>query len=109
METCFHCKAPLTAPAAYLTAHGLPICAECLPILCEKYNWDRKSERVKRARGKMLEQLHPLSPEEMSWELETGLSSVPLLVERETLLSKEVLHEVASLLKIQGITPLEIM
>jgi len=75
--------------------------------LCEKYNWSRESQRIKRARRERLERLHPSSREEVDWRLETDLSSVPLLAERETLLSRELLHHVVSYLEIRGISTLE--
>ncbi|MEM3736943.1 MAG: hypothetical protein QXJ75_02465 [Candidatus Bathyarchaeia archaeon] len=109
MEICLNCQKPSKEPAAYLTSHRLPVCAECLPELCERYSWDRDSRKLRRAKRESLERLNPISPEEREWRIEVNLSSLLPLYEGEIELSADLINKVGSILEARGILALEAM
>lgn len=74
---CFRCNSDLKDPSAYITKERRPVCAECLPKLCDSYWWDEESSRLRRVRRGRFEPLRRFGPEEIEREVGFILATIP--------------------------------
>ncbi|MFQ5761444.1 MAG: hypothetical protein ACE5PO_00275 [Candidatus Bathyarchaeia archaeon] len=108
LESCHICQANIDDAAAYITSQAKPVCAKCLVIVSEEYQWDPDSDKVNKVSPTELPSLPGFSEDELAWLLQRSLKrKLPTLHEPPMRFSDETRMTLMSILDEGGIPTLE--
>lgn len=109
LQACYICQATIKGDAAaYITSQAKPVCAKCLEVVLEEYQWDADSDKVEKVSPTELPSLPGFSEDELAWMLQRSLKKkLPTLAEPAMRSSDKTRTTLMSILDEGGIPTLE--